>query len=257
MSGFGVFALPHLSADAVAAFADGVLSGNAATRARKHCAECSECAAAVRAQREAAFILRTAPTPSLPSGLLDRLAGLPMSTSLPPPAGGLPIVIGPDGAPVIAAGPLATDEPEQPRTCQSASLAPAVVTAGRAHPRRRKTLLPIGLAASAAAVVAAGALGGQLSSSSAATNQPVSVVKIAGHNASGADDAGDNAGQSDGGQRRAESTPRPVVAIGDQSSPTRSDRSSPTLPTLEDFPLDEQLTPTLPLAGVNRHAGRP
>jgi len=242
----------------------------------------------VRAQREAAFILRTAPTPSLPSGLLDRLAGLPMSTSLPPPAGGLPIVIGPDGAPLIVAGPLATDRsgpsqahdrlggrraqpgghdpqlggvaqhqldvPQELHAHQPASVAPAVGVASRAHPRRRKTLLPIGLVASAAAVVAAGTLGGQLSSNSATINQPMSVVKIAGHNASGADDTGDGAGQDVGSQSPAESTPRPVVATSDPSAPTRGDQSSPAL---EDFPLGEQLTPSWPLTGVNRHTGRP
>ncbi len=81
MSGPRVFGLPHLSEDAVAAFADGVLSAAAASRAQRHCAECAECADAVRGQREAAMLLRAAQAPALPSGLLDRLAGLPMSAA--------------------------------------------------------------------------------------------------------------------------------------------------------------------------------
>ena len=44
MTGPSVFGLPHLSEDAVAAFADGVLSSAATVRARRHCAECTECA---------------------------------------------------------------------------------------------------------------------------------------------------------------------------------------------------------------------
>src|SRR3954447_7859151 len=93
----GVFGLPHLSEDAVTAFADGVLSVAAAARARRHCAECVECAEAVRAQREAVLLLRTAGTPTMPADLLSRLARVPMSTPLPPRRGGLPTVLGADG----------------------------------------------------------------------------------------------------------------------------------------------------------------
>ncbi|MCW2540487.1 MAG: hypothetical protein JWN95_2212 [Frankiales bacterium] len=96
-----VFGLPHLSEDAVAAFADGVLTPTATARAQRHCAECDECAAAVRVQREAMMMLRSAPTPSLPSGLMARLSAVPMSTQLPPPMSGLPTVLGSDGVPVF------------------------------------------------------------------------------------------------------------------------------------------------------------
>src|SRR4051812_43261157 len=99
----GVFGLPHLSEDAVAAFADGVLSGPAAVRARRHCAECLECAEAVRAQRETALLLRAASRPSVPADLLSRLASVPMSAPLPPPRGGLPTVLGADGVPMFVA----------------------------------------------------------------------------------------------------------------------------------------------------------
>src|SRR6185437_11345318 len=103
MTGPSVFGLPHLSEDAVAAFADGRLSPSATARARKHCAECAECAEAVRGQREAAMLLRTASAPSLPAGLLDRLAGLPMSAQLPPPLSGLPTTLDSNGVPVFVA----------------------------------------------------------------------------------------------------------------------------------------------------------
>src|SRR6201989_3010552 len=96
-----VFKLPHLSEDAVAAFADGVLAQAAAGRAQRHCLECPECADAVRGQREAAMMLRAACAPSLPAGLLDRWAGLPMSAPLPPPRGGLPTTLNSDGVPVF------------------------------------------------------------------------------------------------------------------------------------------------------------
>lgn len=63
----------HLSDEAVAAAADGVLSGHARDRAMRHVASCAECAHAVKVQREAAWALRAAPPPALPFGLLDRL----------------------------------------------------------------------------------------------------------------------------------------------------------------------------------------
>lgn len=63
----------HLSDEAVAAAADGVLTGHARDRATRHIAGCAECAHAVRVQREAAWALRTAPAPPLPVDLLDRL----------------------------------------------------------------------------------------------------------------------------------------------------------------------------------------
>lgn len=67
----------HLSDEAIAACADDVLTGGARERARRHIAACAECAYAVAVQREAVWALRSAPAPALPSGLLDRLRGLP------------------------------------------------------------------------------------------------------------------------------------------------------------------------------------
>ncbi|HTZ42481.1 MAG TPA: hypothetical protein VMB79_01330 [Jatrophihabitans sp.] len=181
----GVFGLPHLSEDAVAACADGVLSGAAAARARRHCAECAECAEAVRAQREAALMLRAAASPTMPAGLLDRLAGVPMSTPLPPPGGGLPTALGADGTPVfVAHDPRrpALDRqhrrpaPDRQQPGSQAFAAPPVP--GRpAEPRsHRRVLLPAGLIASAAAVVAAGALGSTISTvPQQAGQQPASI----------------------------------------------------------------------------------
>lgn len=164
-----VFGLPHLSEDAVAAFADGVLAPAATARAQRHCAECSECAEAVRGQREAAMMLRTSAAPALPSGLLDRLAGLPMSASLPPPRSGLPTMLGSDGIPVFIA-----HDPSGSRAI------PPPVDGGHdrvAVPEHRSShhrrgLLPVTMLASVAAVVAAGTLGGNVTAAGPANDHP-------------------------------------------------------------------------------------
>ncbi len=88
----------HLSDEAVAAFADGVLGGSARDRARKHVDECAECRTAVRVQREAALALRAAPMPTLPTGLASRLRSLPQTT----PVSTLPTAIAPDGSTVLS-----------------------------------------------------------------------------------------------------------------------------------------------------------
>jgi hypothetical protein len=187
----GVFGLPHLSEDAVAAFADGVLSASAADRAGRHCAECAECAEAVRAQREAALLLRTASNPSMSADLLSRLASVPMSAPLPPPRGGLPTVLGADGKPMFVAHDsrnadrLAQLGPDgaptsRPTEHQAAQHQPTQNPAGPppSHGHRR-VLLPVGILASAAAVVAAGAIGSQLTSvPRPAEQQPASVHQL-------------------------------------------------------------------------------
>lgn len=174
MSVPSVFGLPHLSEDAVAAFADGVLAPAAAARASRHCRDCQECAEAVRGQREAVFLLRSAIAPALPTGLLDRLAGLPMSAELPPPTSGLPTTLDEHGNPVLIAhgvAPLtgrptagAEDRFETDRGHElDADFVPSADTPHRrglsAH---RRTAIPLGLLASVAvAVTAVGALGSQ------------------------------------------------------------------------------------------------
>lgn len=181
-----VFGLPHLSEDAVAAYADGVLSAAAASRARQHCAECVECADAVRGQRETAMMLRAAQAPALPSGLLDRLAGLPMSTPLPPPSrGGLPTVLSADGTAMFIAHDVRKSrepqgrEPRAERACDDEPEAPGHPPA---RPMHRRAALPVTVLASAAAVVAAGTFGGQLSTLAAAADRqaPAGAANVAG-----------------------------------------------------------------------------
>lgn len=88
----------HLSDEAVAACADGVLVGSARERATRHLDSCAECRQAVRIQREAAFALRAAPAPALPSALLDRLRTVPQTT----PITTLPTVLTADGTPMLS-----------------------------------------------------------------------------------------------------------------------------------------------------------
>jgi len=72
----------HLSDEAVAAFADGVLRGHARERAHRHTSACPECSHAVAVQREAVWALRAAPAPALPTALLDRLREVPLTTPI-------------------------------------------------------------------------------------------------------------------------------------------------------------------------------
>jgi anti-sigma factor RsiW len=103
----------HLSDEAVAAFADGVLAGSARERAARHLEGCPECRRAVRVQREAAAALRMAPAPALPTSLVDRLRTVPMTTPLPPP----PTSVGPDGNAVLSTfAPMAAFVPAPPRS---------------------------------------------------------------------------------------------------------------------------------------------
>jgi hypothetical protein len=78
--------MSHLSDEAVAAFADDVLSGAARQRAQRHCADCAECNHAVAVQREAIWALRAAPAPSLPTSLLARLRDVPDTTPIRTPS---------------------------------------------------------------------------------------------------------------------------------------------------------------------------
>ncbi|WP_375480294.1 hypothetical protein [uncultured Jatrophihabitans sp.] len=110
----------HLSDEAVAAYADGVLRGHSRERAARHVESCVECLGAVRVQREAAFALRAAPAPALPSALADRLRSVPMTTTISNPSA-LPTVVAPDGNTMFA-----TFAP-------AAALVPADQPAGRAR----------------------------------------------------------------------------------------------------------------------------
>ncbi len=96
------FTTSHLSDEAVAAFADGVLREGARTRAEQHLSGCTECREAVRDQRAASAALRAAPLPCLPIGLADRLRNLPTTTSVPP-SPFTPAALTPDNQPLFAA----------------------------------------------------------------------------------------------------------------------------------------------------------
>lgn len=161
----------HLSDEAVAAFADGVLGSGARARAARHVAECAECAHAVAVQREAMWVLRAAPAPALPGDLLDRLRAVPSTTPLSGgPLGGRPVLLDADGSAVFPAfgTPAAADPGDE--------LAPmngAAPRDGRAHvdPRDQmsgRRARPYGLLTAAAAVIAVGAVGGAIASSTEA-----------------------------------------------------------------------------------------
>jgi anti-sigma factor RsiW len=100
----------HLSDEAVAAFADGVLNGHARERAARHINACDECRQAVKVQREAVWALRSAGAPAMPSDLVDRLRTVPLTTPIPT----LPAAIDRDGTPMLSAmAPMAAFVPDQ------------------------------------------------------------------------------------------------------------------------------------------------
>jgi anti-sigma factor RsiW len=157
----------HLSDEAVAAFADGVLSGHARDRASKHAAACPECAYAVAIQREAVWALRAAPAPPLPSGLLDRLRSVPSTT----PINVVPTTIGPDGSAMFAA---------------FGTITPAAIVPPKNDDGRHHRVSPVVLAAAAVAAASLFAVSstGQASSqkwkpirSGPGTNSPAGFVQ--------------------------------------------------------------------------------
>jgi hypothetical protein len=89
----------HLSDEAVAAFADGMLATPAHNRAARHIALCAECAGAIDEQRAAVSALQAAPAPALPAGLLERLRAVPVTTALRPRE----LALAPDGSEVFPA----------------------------------------------------------------------------------------------------------------------------------------------------------
>lgn len=141
--------MTHLSDEAVVAFADGVLSGVARERARRHCASCAECNYAVAVQREAVWALRAAPAPALSSDLLDRLRSVPATT----PIKTVPTAVDDDGTVMFASFGAAALVPEQ-KAHGSSHLRPFLTTTA--------------LAAVAAAVTA-----GSIAISSGASADPV------------------------------------------------------------------------------------
>lgn len=142
----------HLSDEAIAAFADDVLTGHARERARRHTTACPECNHAVAVQREAVWALRAAAAPPLPIGLLDRLRDVPTTT----PVNRVPTVIDEHGTPMFATfgAPMAAFVPE-----------PA-----KPHKRHRR-IRPVAMTAASVAVV--GALTGAVAASDGSSDQPV------------------------------------------------------------------------------------
>lgn len=116
----------HLSDEAIAAVADGVLVGAPLARAERHLGSCLDCAQEVVAQRQASFALRAASIPCLPGDLADRLRGLPHTISLEAPDI-VCSVLGDNGQPMFAAF----------GTPGGSSLGASAEPAGRSTPRRR------------------------------------------------------------------------------------------------------------------------
>jgi hypothetical protein len=149
----------HLSDEAVAAFADGVLTGSARERARKHTAECPECAYSVAVQREAVWALRAAPAPALPTGLFDRLLDVPSTT----PIRVVPASVDSDGSMMFSAvgtlhaAPVAAFVPESKtsgrRTSGPETAESAVSDAGQRH-HRLGAAVGVAVAIAAAGVLA-------------------------------------------------------------------------------------------------------
>jgi len=150
-------AVQHLSDEAIAAFADGLLPSGPRARADRHIAECPECAYSIAEQQAAVWALRAAPAPSLPVGLLDRLRELPSTTDLPAD----PLVLAPDGSPAFAAYGVRADRHPH----RFANLMPL------SHSARRRTQ-QVALVTAAVALVSLGAVG---STAGNAVTQPTTA----------------------------------------------------------------------------------
>jgi anti-sigma factor RsiW len=163
----------HLSDEAVAAFADGVLSGHARDRAGRHTAGCPECARAVREQREAVLALRAAPAPALPVGLLERLRSVPSTT----PISGIPATVTSDGSAMFATfGSMAALVPHQPFP---SSVQPSSPAAPHRSPLRGRRSGPMVLTAASLAAAGVLAVASSASVSSATpAQQPVHAAPV-------------------------------------------------------------------------------
>lgn len=165
-----ITALSHLSDEAVAAFADGVLGDTARQRAQSHMAGCAECSDAVYGQRAARAALRSALSPRLPAGLFERLRELPITAELPLIQ--LPAALSAEGQPLFASTG-AVEPTRSARPATPPSVAPPMVlpvepfptpvpsdrqTLLAADAARRRASARVGLGATAVAVFAVGVL---------------------------------------------------------------------------------------------------
>lgn len=155
----------HLSDEAVAAFADGVLRGHARDRAARHVSGCTECRSAVKVQREAVFALRAASAPQASAELFDRLRALPLTTPLTT----LPTAIAADGSTMLA------------------TFAPAAALVPDAHPRntRMRPYMTTAAVVTLAGVLAAGSVARQQATPETGTGHSAHVAK---HVATSTDD---------------------------------------------------------------------
>jgi hypothetical protein len=171
-------ALSHLSDEAVAAFADGVLGDTARQRAQSHMAGCAECSEAVYGQRAARAALRSALTPRLPAGLFERLRELPITAELPPVL--FPSVVSADGQAFYAATPpvaltAAVTPPLPFPVLVPADREPALVASATGH---RRTSARVGLGATAAALLAVGVLATTAANAGGVTPAPATVQPV-------------------------------------------------------------------------------
>ena len=148
------FPVQHLSDEAVAAYADGVLGRTARLRAERHLAECPECAYAVSVQREAVFALRDAPLPALPSGLLDRLRAVPATTVLT----STPLALSPDGSAAFPAHgtSIAPRDDAATMSAHPMGLTPSIAPRSRRYARFGSVGMATVVAVAAVTVLTAG-----------------------------------------------------------------------------------------------------
>ena len=148
------FPVQHLSDEAVAAYADGVLGRTARLRAERHLAECPECAYAVSVQREAVFALRDAPLPALPSGLLERLRAVPATTVLKSP----PLALSPDGSAAFPAHgtSIAPRDDAATMSAHPVGLTPSIAPRSRRYARFGSVGMATVVAVAAVTVLTAG-----------------------------------------------------------------------------------------------------
>ena len=167
------FPVQHLSDEAVAAYADGVLGRTARMRAERHLAECPECAYAVSIQREAVFALRGAPLPALPSGLLDRLRAVPATTTLTSP----PLALSPDGSAAFPAHGTSVPDRDDAATMSAhpMGLTPSIAPRSRRSARFSSVGMATVVAVAAVAVLAAGLRASEGTSTTPAGPAPAEV----------------------------------------------------------------------------------
>ena len=148
------FPVQHLSDEAVAAYADGVLGRTARLRAERHLAECPECAYAVSVQREAVFALRDAPLPALPSGLLDRLRAVPATTVIT----STPLALSPDGSAAFPAHgtSIAPRDDAATMSAHPVGLTPSIAPRSRRYARFGSVGMATVVAVAAVTVLTAG-----------------------------------------------------------------------------------------------------